>query len=128
MFMHTIWYPWISGYLKSPLDCQTIHLVQIKYQDRLKFIISIISDMDSYTRCSGASEWVSGSDTLRIMKVRENFWYPKTQNENWYNFLVGFCDKFNTGKSTCFKVISQCFLEDNIYRFDTDFLKWKFRL
>jgi hypothetical protein len=30
------------------------------------------------------------------------------------NFLAGFCHKFNSDKSTCFKVISQGFLEDDI--------------
>jgi len=52
------------------------------------------------------------TDILRITKVPVKLWYLKTQNRNWYNFFAGFYLKFKLGKSTCFKVISQVFLDD----------------
>ena len=34
------------------------------------------------------------------------------QGKIWCDFSAGFCHKFNSAKSTCFKVISQAFLDD----------------
>ena len=49
---------------------------------------------------------------LRITKARAKLRYSKDRNEICCDFKARFCHKFNSGKSTCFKVISQAFLDD----------------
>jgi len=46
----------------------------------------------------------------------------------WNRKLPEVCHKFNLGKITCFKVISQGFLEDDIYRSNAVILIWKLML